>query len=148
MILAMHSKVSSAPVSGLGLPVVNRLMLALSSQSPRSRPLLEEGLRLAKNLGAEWFVVHVREAPELHYRGAATEHPIPHDDLQYARNLGARVLIERGEVVETLVSLARKMSINYFVAGRSIPSWLVFRWKLPLADAIQRELPTARLIIV
>lgn len=129
-------------------PVKQRLMLALSSRSPQSRSLLEKAHRLAKQLQADWFVVHVRESPSFHYRGLTTERPVPQDELHYAKRLGAQVLIERGDVVGALVSVARKMGIHYFVTGRSFQHWIVFRWKLPLTEAVQRKLPGAMVIIV
>ncbi len=123
-------------------------MLALSSRSPTARSLLEKAADLAGRLHADWFVVHVRQAPTVHYRMPGTEHPVPEADLAYARKLGARVIIEHGEVIGALVSFARKMSINYFVTGRSRRSRIGFVWRLPLAETVQRKLPGATLIII
>lgn len=123
-------------------------MLALSSRSPQARPLLETSARLAGQLQAEWFVVHVRQPPTLHYRREATTHPVPEEDLAYARKLGGRVIIERGEIIKALISFGRTMSIRYFVTGRSFRPRLSFVWQWPLTEAIQRELPGAMVIII
>jgi K+-sensing histidine kinase KdpD len=125
-----------------------RMMLALSSNSPNARSLVEAAADLAGKLRADWFVVHVRQPPTVHYRMPATEHPVPEQDLVYARKLGAHVIVEQGDVIGALVSFARKMSINYFVSGRSLRRRIGFIWRLPLAEAIQRKLPDATLIIV
>jgi len=123
-------------------------MLALSDRSPRARALLDAAAKLAGQLRADWFVVHVRQRPSLHYRMPATEHPVPEKDLAYARKLGAGVIIEHGDVCGALVSFAKKMSINYFVTGRSVRPRLSFTWRLPLAEAVQRKLPDTTVIIV
>lgn len=124
------------------------MMLALSSRSPKAQSLLETAADLAGKLHADWFVVHVRQPPTIHYRMPATEHPVPEEDLAYARKLGARVIIEQGAVIDALITFARKMSVNYFVTGRSLRSRFGFVWKLPLAEAVQRKLPGATLIVV
>ena len=127
---------------------MQRLMLALSDRSPRARALLEAAAKLAKQLHADWFVVHVRQKPVLHYRMPTTEHPVPEEDLAYAKKLGASVIIEHGDVFKALVSFAKKMSINYFITGRSFRPRLSFTWRLPLTEAIQRKLPDTTVIIV
>jgi K+-sensing histidine kinase KdpD len=127
---------------------MTRLMLALSDRSPKARSLVESAARLAGQLQADWFVVHVKQPPSLHYRMPATEHPVPEEELSYAAELGAQVIIEQGKVVDTLVSFARTMSINYFVTGRSYRPRFSFTWQLPLAEIIQRRLPGAIVMIV
>ena len=110
--------------------------------------LVDAAAKLARQLHADWFVVHVRQRPSLHYRMAATVHPVPEDDLAYAKKLGAGVIIEHGDVFKALVSFAKKMSINYFITGRSFRPRLSFTWRLPLTEAIQRKLPDTTVIIV
>jgi K+-sensing histidine kinase KdpD len=78
----------------------------------------------------------------------ATEHPVPEEELAYARRLGAQVIIERGDVVDALVSFARTMSIDYFVTGRSFRPRFSFTWRLPLTETLQRRLPNAIVMIV
>ena len=123
-------------------------MLAISDCSPRARFLLDSAAKLAAQLGADWFVVHVKQPSTLHYRMLATPHPVPEEELNYARQLGAQVIIERGDVEETLVSFARTMSINYFVTGRSLRPRFSFTWQLPLTEILQRKLPNTIVMIV
>ena len=127
---------------------MQRLMLALSSRSPKARSLLDAAARLAAQLQADWFVVHVRQYTTLHYRGPGAEHIMPVEDLAYARKLGARVIIERGDVIKALVSFGRTMRVDYFVTGRPLRRRISFSWRLPLTEAIQRKLPNAIVIIV
>lgn len=125
-------------------------MLAISSRSPNARTLLETTASLAAELQAELFVVHVRQPPTLHYRAPATEHPVPKSELDHARKLGARVIIEnlRHSIGSTLVAFAKTMGITHFVTGRSRRSLISLRWRLPLVEELQRKLPNAIVIVV
>jgi K+-sensing histidine kinase KdpD len=124
-----------------------KLMLAISSRSPRARFMIETAARLAAQIHATWFVVHVREPMVLHYRMPATENPVPQEELDYARQLGGRVIIENGDVLGTLVAFARKMGIDYFVAGRPVRPRFSFSWRLPLMERLQRKLPEVVLVM-
>ena len=122
-------------------------MLAISSRSPRARDLIDAAAKLAAQIHATWFVVHVRQPLVLHYRMPATENPVPEEDLEYARKLGGRIIVENGDLLKTLVSFARKMSIDYFVTGRSFRPRVSFPWQLPLIERVQRKLPNVILIM-
>jgi len=123
-----------------------RLMLAIGSRSPRARALIDAAAKLAAQIHATWFVVHVRQPMVLHYRMPATENPVPEADLDYARNLGGRVIVENGDLLQTLVSFASKMGIEYLVTGRSLRPLISFVWQLPLTERIQRKLPNVIVI--
>ena len=122
-------------------------MLAISSRSPRARTLIDAAAKLAAQIHATWFVVHVRQPMVLHYRMSATENPIPEADLEYARKLGGRVILENGDPLKALVSFATKMSIDYFVTGRSLRPRFSFGWCFPFIDRLQRKLPNVILIV-
>lgn len=122
-------------------------MLALSSRSPHARKLLDKAAELATQLEATLFVVHVKQPVVFHYRMQTTTYPVPKDDLAYARRLGASVIIECGPVGKTLVTFARKMSISYFLTGRSRRPPVRFTFRLPLVEKIQRQLPDAIVFI-
>lgn len=124
-----------------------KLMLAISSHSPRTRALIDTAARLATQIHATWFVVHVRQPLVLHYRMPATENPVPEADLDYARKLGGRIIIESGDLMKTLVSFASKMSIDYFVTGRPARPPISFSWKRPLTEQILRKLPNVIMIM-
>lgn len=125
-----------------------KLMLAISSHSPRPKALLECAAELARKLGVRWFVVHVKEPPTPHYRAPTTPHPVPAEDLAHAESLGATAIVERGDVTEALSDFARKMQVRYVVMGRSQRRRRPFSWRIPLVDRLQRKLPGAVLVVV
>lgn len=123
-------------------PPLKKMMLAISSRSPKAKTLIDGTAHLAAQLQAEWFVVHVLQPGHS---------PAPEADLEYARNLGARVVTEslRGSVASTLVSFARSMNIDYLVTGRTgRPRYRLFLWRQTLTEQIQRKLPNTVVLIV
>lgn len=128
-------------------PPLKKMMLAISSRSPKAKTLIDGTAHLAAQLQAEWFVVHVLQPGHK----SAPACPAPEADLEYARSLGARVVIEslRTSVASTLVSFARSMNIDYLVTGRTgKPRFRFFFWRQTLTEQIQRKLPNTVVLIV
>jgi two-component system, OmpR family, sensor histidine kinase KdpD len=103
----------------------SRVMVCLSSGSPRAATLIRKGSRLAGRLSTDWFVVFVetpREAPE-HIESEAQRHLMASTDL--AREMGAEVVRLRSrEPVEAILDFARSHSVGHVVVGRSQqPGW-------------------------
>ena len=102
-----------------------RVMVCLSSASPRGAILVRKGSRLAGRLSTDWFVVFVetpREAPD-RIDSAAQRHLMTNTDL--ARELGAEVVRLRSpEPVHAILEFARSHSVGHVVIGRSYQaSW-------------------------
>jgi two-component system sensor histidine kinase KdpD len=106
-----------------------RVMVCLSSGSPRAAILVRKGSRLAGRLSTDWFVVFVEtpdEAPDL-IDAEAQRHLMANTDL--ARELGAEVIRLRSPravdaVVQTILDFARSHGVGHIVVGRSHqPGW-------------------------
>jgi two-component system sensor histidine kinase KdpD len=102
-----------------------RVMVCLSSASPRGAILVRKGSRLAGRLSTDWFVVFVetpREAPD-RIDAAAQRHLMENTDL--ARELGAEVVRLRApDPVHAILEFARSHSVGHVVVGRSYQaSW-------------------------
>jgi two-component system sensor histidine kinase KdpD len=111
----------SGPERGAG----TRVMVCLSSASPRGAILVRKGSRLAGRLSTDWFVVFVEtpdEAPD-RIDAEAQRHLMSNTDL--ARELGAEVVRLRApEPVHAILEFARSHSVGHVVVGRSYqPSW-------------------------
>src|SRR5207244_7837148 len=103
----------------------SRIMVCLSSSSPRGATLVRKGSRLAGRLSTDWFVVFVetpREAPD-RIDSAAQRHLLSNTDL--ARELGAEVVRLRApEPAHAILEFARSHSVGHVVVGRSYqPAW-------------------------
>jgi two-component system sensor histidine kinase KdpD len=107
----------------------SRVMVCLSSASPRGAILVRKGSRLAGRLNTDWFVVFVEtpsEAPD-RIDAEAQRHLMTHTDL--ARELGAEVVRVKSRqpvdaVVDQILEFARSHGVGHIVVGRSYQaSW-------------------------
>jgi two-component system sensor histidine kinase KdpD len=105
-----------------------RVMVCLSSGSPRASILVRKGSRLAGRLSTDWFVVFVEtpnETPDL-IDAEAQRHLMANTDL--ARELGAEVIRLRApQPVDAILDFARSHGVGHIVVGRSHqPAWKQF----------------------
>jgi two-component system sensor histidine kinase KdpD len=114
-----------------------RVMVCLSSASPRGAILVRKGSRLAGRLSTDWFVVFVEtpaEAPD-RIDAEAQRHLMSNTDL--ARELGAEVVRLRSpHPVEAILEFARSHSVGHIVVGRSYQS----SWKQVLGRTLPLRL--------
>jgi two-component system sensor histidine kinase KdpD len=106
----------------------SRVMVCLSSASPRGATLVRKGSRLAGRLSTDWFVVFVetpQEAPD-RIDAEAQRHLMANTDL--ARELGAEVVRLRApSPVDAILEFARSHGVGHVVVGRSHqPTWRQF----------------------
>jgi two-component system sensor histidine kinase KdpD len=107
-------------------PRVNdRVMVGLSSFSPRALALLRRGSRIAGRLNTHWFVVYVetpRESPS-RIPEAVRRHLA--ESVAKARELGAEVVfLKAKDPVRALVDFARAHGVAHVVIGRSpVRTW-------------------------
>ncbi len=98
----------------------SRVMVCLSSASPRGATLVRKGSRLAGRLSTDWFVVFVetpQEAPD-RIDAEAQRHLMANTDL--ARELGAEVVRLRApRPVDAILEFARSHGVSHIVVGRS-----------------------------
>jgi len=97
-----------------------RVMVCISSASPRGSMLVRRASRLAGRLSTDWFVVFVetpREAPD-RIDAEAQRHLMANSDL--ARELGAEVVrLKAPDPVHAILEFARSHSVGHIVVGRS-----------------------------
>jgi len=119
---------SSAGDGGGGAPGAaprTRVMVCLSSGSPRGGTLVRKGSRLAGRLSTDWYVVFVetpRETPE-QIDVEAQRFLMANTDL--ARKLGAEVVrLHARDPVPSILDFARSHGVGHVVVGRSDqPAW-------------------------
>ncbi|HVR60672.1 MAG TPA: histidine kinase, partial [Polyangia bacterium] len=94
----------------------SRVMVCLSSASPRGATLVRKGSRLAGRLSTDWFVVFVetpREAPD-RIDSEAQRHLMANTDL--ARELGAEIIrLRASDPVHAILEFARSHSVGHIV---------------------------------
>jgi two-component system sensor histidine kinase KdpD len=115
---ALPSAVKPRHVSG-------RVMVCMSSYSPRAAALLRRGSRFAGKLNTDWFVVYVETPAESPDRidSAAQRHLL--ENIERAKEMGAEVVRLKGaDTVAALLDFARSHNVAYIMIGRSYrPRW-------------------------
>lgn len=115
----------------------SRVMVCLSSASPRGATLVRKGSRLAGRLNTDWFVVFVetpRESPE-QIDAADQRHLMANTDL--ARELGAEVQRLRApDPVDSILEFARSHGVGHIVVGQSHQA----RWRQRLGLTVPLRL--------
>src|SRR5262249_9596668 len=101
-----------------------RVMVCLSSFTPRANMLLRRGSRLAGRLNTDWFVVYVetpRETPTL-IDAEAQRHLLA--NIEKARELGAEVVrLKAKDPVAAILDFARSHGVGQIIIGRSKQPW-------------------------
>jgi two-component system sensor histidine kinase KdpD len=114
-----------------------RVMVCLSSRSPRGATLLQRGSRLAGRLNTDWFVVYVETPGEALHRIDAEAQRLLLENQQRARELGAQVVrLQAKEPVAALIEFARSHGIAHIMVGRSQRPW----WRQLLGQLVTLRL--------
>jgi two-component system sensor histidine kinase KdpD len=115
----------------------SRVMVCVSSGSPRTPMLVRRGSRMAGRFNTDWFVVFVEtpnEAPE-QIDSELQRHLFA--NIEKAKELGAEtVRLKSKDPVEAILDFARSHNVGHIIVGRSQQSW----WKQLLGLSIPLRL--------
>ena len=101
-----------------------RLMVCISSFSPRAATLLRRGSRMAGRLNTGWYVAYVETPAEAPTRidAEAQRHLLA--NIEQARELGAVVVrLQGADPVTALLNYARSHGVGHIMIGRSHRPW-------------------------
>jgi two-component system sensor histidine kinase KdpD len=115
----------------------SRVMVCLSSSSPRAAALLRKGSRLAGRFSTDWFVVFVETPKETPQSIDAEDQRHLLANTERARELGAEVVrLRNADPVHAILEFAHSHSVGHIVVGRSHQSW----WRQALGRTIPLRL--------
>lgn len=98
-------------------PVETKLLVGISSRKNTEHVLLMAH-RLAKELEAEWYAVHIESLQQVHY--SAKAHQQLHRNLTLAEELGAKVVTLSGSnIADEVISFAKEKNVTMIVTGVS-----------------------------
>lgn len=110
---------TQAPPSAAS-PGAGRVLVALSSLSPRAATLLRRGSRFAGRLNTAWFVVYVETPAETPERISAEAERTLLRNVELARELGAEVVrLKARDPVAALIDFGRAHGVAHLLIGRS-----------------------------
>jgi two-component system, OmpR family, sensor histidine kinase KdpD len=101
-----------------------RLMVCISSFSPRAATLLRRGSRMAGRLNTDWYVAYVETPAEAPTRidAEAQRHLLA--NIEQARELGAVVVrLQGADPAAALLNYARRHNVGHIMIGRSHRPW-------------------------
>ena len=120
---------AAAATQGGRMPSVSeRIAVALSSNPPRSDSLLRKAARIAGQLNAGWYAVHVETPSESVQKISTRDFRALLDNINLAADLGAEtVWLRSDDVVGALLDFAREKGVTKIIVGRTRqPFWS--RW--------------------
>jgi two-component system sensor histidine kinase KdpD len=104
----------------------SRVMVCVSSGSPRTPMLVRRGSRMAGRFNTDWFVVFVETPGEAPHRIDSETQRHLFANIDKAKELGAETVRLRGsDPVRAILDFARSHNIGHIVVGRSQRPW----WK-------------------
>ena len=107
------------------LRTADRILVAMSSDPPRTASLLRKGSRMAGRLNSDWYCVYVQTPDETADKIDSTVQRHLVNNIQMAQTLGAEVVKLTGaNVAETLCRFAKEKGVSIMVVGQSTRS----RW--------------------
>jgi len=115
----------------------SRVMVCVSSGSPRTPMLVRRGSRMAGRFNTDWFVVFVETPDETPEQIDAEAQRHLFANIEKAKELGAETVRVKGkDPVEAILEFARSHNVGHIIVGRSQQAW----WKQLLGRSIPLRL--------
>jgi two-component system sensor histidine kinase KdpD len=112
--------------------IPEKVMVAFASRGSAKR-LLRTGSRIAGRLASDWYAVYIETPREEPGRIKPEDMAALAENINFARELGARVVKLKGKcVADALIDFARRERITHVVFGQSARS----RWDVLLHGSV------------
>ena len=103
---------------------VDRVLVAMASDTPHTAMLLRRASRIAGRLNTDWYCVYVQTPDETADKIDATVQRKLVDNIQRAQAMGAEVVKLTGpDVPKALIQFAHEHGVSLMLAGRSRRPW-------------------------
>jgi two-component system sensor histidine kinase KdpD len=115
--------------------VLEKIMVGLSPNPAESGGLLRKASRLAEQLSADWYAVHVETPAESVKKIGTRDFVTLLDNINLAGDLGAEtVWLKSNDVVKAMLDYARDNGITRIIVGRTHQPWWrrVLRGDVPM----------------
>lgn len=120
-----------------GIYAKERLMVCLHPKKRSQKVLLRKASRLAGKLNTDWFVVYAQTPRDKPERIDSEKQRRLYDDLQLAKELGARIVhLKTENRIKAWLDFARRQHISHLIINRDHSSWWRERLGLTLVDKL------------
>jgi two-component system sensor histidine kinase KdpD len=107
---------------GRRLAVTEQLMVCLSSNREGGQELLRKAGRIAAQLNADWYAVHVETPAESIQKTSGADFGNLLDNIKLAADMGAEIAwLKSPDVIKALIEFARDKAITLIVVGQAQP---------------------------
>jgi len=120
--------------------VLEKIMVGLSSNPKEGNGLLRKASRLAEQLSADWYAVHIETPAESVRKIGTRDFVTLLDNINLASDLGAEtVWLKSSDVVKAMLDYARDNGITRIIVGRTHQPW----WKRVIRSDVPMRLVKA-----
>jgi two-component system sensor histidine kinase KdpD len=117
--------------------VLEKIMVGLSPNPKEGMGLLRKASRLAEQLSADWYAVHVETPAESVKKIGTRDFVTLLDNINLASDLGAEtVWLKSSDVVKAMLDYARDNGITRIIVGRTHQPW----WKRVIRSDVPMRL--------
>jgi len=128
--------------------IPEKVMVAIASHG-RAKKLLRTGSRIAGRLAHDWYVVYVETPREELGRIKPEDYAALQENIQFARDLGARVVkLKAHSVADALIEFARKEGITHVIFGQTSRSRWDILWHGSIINRFLDEVRDATVQVV
>jgi len=127
---------------------LNKVMVRIRGEEPNAEAILRSASRLAAQLNAEWYVVHVSTAAD-ESRALDPHHERVAEIRKLAESMGAQIItLKDDNIAQAFIQFARANGITHLVQGH--PGKRVFLSKLrtSISDILIESLPDVHIIMI
>ena len=135
--------------SGVAQSGADRIMVCLSSGSPKAEALLRKAARLAARLNAPWYAVFIQTPrDDLEHLDHTLVRRIE-NNLALAHQLGGvRMTFKGQEVVSTIAAFVKEYGISQILMGRTMRPWYRRWFGQSILDRLLARIPGVDVTIV
>lgn len=127
----------------------DRVMVAMSSDPPRTASLLRTASRIAGRLNSDWYCVYVQTPEERADRIDSAVQRRLVDNIQLAQSLGAEVVkLEGQDITATLCNFALEKGVSIIIVGQTTRSRWYHMWRRSVIDDLVNNKEGLNVLVV
>jgi len=127
---------------------LNKVMVRFRGGEPNAEAILRSASRLAAQLNAQWYAVHVLTAAE-ESRALAPHHDELAAIMKLAESMGAETItLKDDDVARALIQFVRANGITFIVQGHPLKKALFGKLRQSVTDILLESLPEVHIIMI
>jgi two-component system sensor histidine kinase KdpD len=127
---------------------LNKVMVRIRGEEPNSEAILRSASRLASQLNAKWYVVHVSTAAD-ESRALAPHHDEIAAIKKLAESMGAETItLKDDNIAQSLIQFVRANGITHLVQGHPRKKALFGKFHKSITEILIENLPDVHIVMI